>query len=614
MIFRVRDSLANNTSVCAQSTSQETTNNRPSPTPEASEAEIESIERAQADPARANGRKRYENLRPQLSYIETTEDPFEEIVIRAETYFPGLTNIVRDQSGSYIVEQTNYDSLPPPTSVRYPIPQSRQRIPPNNLAVRQNSFNTSISKNKRRGEEELDRRIMMYSRANRNPYTYYVHNSHESSHQPSSPAHQVMHHGSCHAQQPLTNNFQPPCTAESGMDERTTYDYRDFQAARQKFEQHGSLSQTVAPTPRNHFRRLDIRPQYTVIGTVTSSRPSESGLSVDGVGRICHINTPNTPHSSAFQTSLLNRQPSLSQESGVVVKRDLHNSYSRVCGCSPGSGCGVLPHTPIHRDQGSQREAIKKYLVSEEVGPGGVKSVFSFPDGMEPSDLTLLRAAISANQPKDAFIPEENDDLEEQLNRQLEKTCVDSRSLQPMSNQASQRSQSQTSTPIQHTQGVSHASGANMIRGGGGGDLMRMVVQHHHHQRPSNPKMGDRDAQEAIAKSKSGNPLDTLMYNGISNDFVGPNSPGQLPIIPGYPICHRHQCQPQLNTATSATTTTNISNSWHISPAHQQQGMQGSYQPHTMYNSVRLDPMSTATGRGQTQPAHFTTDSRFMMG
>ncbi|KAL5111293.1 hypothetical protein TcWFU_001017 [Taenia crassiceps] len=609
MIFRVCNPPANSTSGCAQSTSQEPTNNRGSLTPEVSEAEIESIGTAQVDPASAIGRKRYENFRPQLSYIETTEDPFEEIVIRAETYFPGLTNIVRDQSSSYIVEQPNYEPLPPPASVQHPIPQSRQRIPPNNSAVRQNPFNTSISKSKRKGEEELERRIMMYSRANRNPHTYYVHNSHESSHQPSSPADQVMHHGSYYAQQPLTNNFQPPCTSESDIDERTTYDYRDFQAARQKFEQHGSLSQTVVPTPRNHFRRLDVRPQYLVNGTATSSRPSESGLSVDGVGRICQINAPNIPHSLPFQ-SPLNSQPSLSQESGAVVRVESRNSFSRVCGCSPGSGCGVLPHTPIHRDQGSQREAIKKYLVSEEVGPGGVKSVFSFPDGMEPSDLTLLRAAISANQPKDAFVPEENDDLEEQLNRQLEKTCVDSRSLQSMSNQASYRSQSQTSMPVQHIQSVSHASGSNMIRGGSGGDLMHMVVQHHRHQRSNNPRMEDRDTKEA--KGRSGNPLDTLMYNGISNDFVGPNSPGQLPISPGYPICHRHQCQPQLSTTTPATTTTDSSSSWHISAAHQQQGMQGNYQPHAMCNSSRFDPVSTGTGRGQ--PSQFTTNNRFIMG
>ncbi|VDK20532.1 unnamed protein product [Taenia asiatica] len=612
MIFRVRDPTANNTSICAQSTSQEPTNNRRSPTSEASEGEIESIGTAQVGPVRAIGRKRYENLQPQLSYIETTEDPFEEIVIRAETYFPSLTNIVRDQSSSYIVEQTNHETLPPPTSVQHPIPQSRQRVPSNNSAVRQNPFNTSISKSKRRGEEELDRRIMMYSRANRNPYTYYVHNSHKGSHQPSSPAHQVMHHDSYYAQQPLTNDFQPPCTSESDVDERTTYDYRDFQAARQKFEQHGSLSQTVVPTPRRHFQCLNVRPQYSVIGTVTSSRPSESGLSVDGVGRIRQINAPTTSHSPSFQTPL-NRQPSLSQESGAVARRESHNSFSRVCVCSPGSGCGVLPHTPIHRDQGSQREAIKKYLVSEEVGPGGVKSVFSFPDGMEPSDLTLLRAAISANQPKDAFIPEENDDLEEQLNRQLEKTCVDSRSLQPVSNQASQRSQLQTSMPIQHIQSVSHASGANMLRGSGGGDLMHMVLQHHHQQRSNNPKMGDRDTQEAIAKSRSGNhPLDTLMYNGISNDFVGPNSPVQLPTTPGYPICHRHQCQPQLNTATAATT--NSSNSWHIPPVNQHQGMQGNYQHHTMYNSLRFDPVSTGSSRSQTQPTHFTIDSQSIMG
>nr|CDS15465.1 hypothetical protein EgrG_000786400 [Echinococcus granulosus] len=615
MIFRVRDPPTSNTSVCAQSTSQKPTNNQQSPTPEASEAELESIEAAQVDPTRAIGRKRYEKLRPQLSYIETTEDPFEEIVIRAETYFPGLTNIVRDQSSSYIVEQAKYEpplSLP---SEQHPLSQSRQQIPANSSAIRQNPFNTSISKSKRQGEEELDRRIMMYSRANRNPNTCYAHNFHQDSHQQSSPVHQVMHHGNYYAQQSMANNFQPPFTFESDVDERTTYDYRDFQAARQKFEQHGSLGQTLVPAPRNPLRRLDIRPQHSIVGTVMSSGPSESTFSVGGVGRICQMNASSNHHPPPFQNPL-NPQHSLNQESSALVRRESHNPFSRECGCGPGTGCGVLPDTPIHRDQGNQREAIKKYLVSEEVGPGGVKSVFSFPDGMEPSDLTLLRAAISANQPKDAFIPEDNDDLEEQLNRQLEKACVDSRSLQSVSNQASQRLQSQTSMPIQHIQTVSHASGANVIRGGGGGgggggDLMHMVVQHHHHQRPNITKTGDRDTQ-ALSNSRAENPLDTLIYNGISNDFVGPNSPGQLPVFSGYPIYHRHHCQLQPNTATA--TTTNSSNSWRISPAHQQQGVQGNYQARTMYNSSRFDPMSTGTGRGQTQPTHFTTDSRFMMG
>ncbi|VDM33520.1 unnamed protein product [Hydatigera taeniaeformis] len=609
MIYRVCGPPPNNTSCCAQSTSQESTNIQRNLTPEISEVEVESTEAAQVNPVGAVGRKRYENLRSQLSYIETTEDPFEEIVIRAETYFPSLTNIVKDQSSSYIVEQTNYESLHPP-SVQHPIPQSRQRISSINSAVRPNPFNTSSSNSKRRGEEELDRRIMMYSRANRNPHTYYAHNFHDNSHQMTSSVHQVMHHGSYYAQQPLIKNFQSPCTSESDVDERTTYDYRDFQAARQKFEQHKSLSQTVAPTPRNHLRRLDVRQQHSVIGTVTSSRPNEGGISVEGAGHNCQIKTSNAPHLPPLQTPI-NRPPSLSQESCALARRELHNSFSRICGCGQGSGCGVLPDKPIHQDQSSQREAIKKYLVSEEIGPGGVKSVFSFPDGMEPSDLTLLRAAISANQPKDAFVPEENDDLEEQLNRQLEKACVDTRGLQSVSTPAPQRSQPQTSMPIQHIQSVSHGSSANPIRGSGGEDLMHMVVQHHHYPRSNIPKADDRDTQEVLPKSRNGNPLDTLMYNGISNDFVGPNSPSHMQITSGYSMCHRHQCQPQLNAATAATTN---NNSWHIPPTHQQQRMQGNYQPHTVYNSVKFDSMSTGAGRGQTQPTHFTTDNRFIMG
>ncbi|KAL3310933.1 hypothetical protein Ciccas_010493 [Cichlidogyrus casuarinus] len=59
---------------------------------------------------------------------------------------------------------------------------------------------------------------------------------------------------------------------------------------------------------------------------------------------------------------------------------------------------------------------LQQYVVAEEPGPGGVKKTFSFPAGESPGDMTLLRAAVAANQPQDAFIPEdfdEGDDADE---------------------------------------------------------------------------------------------------------------------------------------------------------------------------------------------------------
>ena len=620
MIYRVRDPPTVNTSstLGAQSLSQTPTASKlRSPTPEASEGENESTEIVpRVDPPQVVARKRYNNLPRQLSYIESTDDPFEEIVFRAETYFPGLTNIVADQSGSYIVEQTACDSTPQPSkpslpSVPLPIGQHKQQQHPiNSSNTRQNPFNTSIAESKRRGEEELDRRIMMYSRANRNPHNYYSYSFHGGSHQQSLQVHrQIIPCGNYLPQQPLNannNTFQAPCTSDLDMDERTTYDYRDFQAARQRFEQRVPISQTAPPAPKNHFYRSDLRSQHSTTSTVM---PNESKCNA-AVGSLCQMNAPYAHRPPPFHATF-NSQPSVSHENSALVRRDPRNLFSGGCGCGPGAGCGALPDTPIHRNQGNHQEAISKYLVAEEMGPGGVKSVFSFPGGMEPSDLTLLRAAISANQPKDSFIPEENDDLEEQLNLQLERACVDPQSLQLLHNQAPLQSQLQSQLPIQHMQTVSRTSGANLMGDGSGvgagGGVTHMTVQHHHHQRPNLIKVGTREAHEDLSNTRDGNPLDALMYNGISNNFVGPNSPEQIPSS-GYPICQQHhQAQPK-----GARTSAN-NEGWHISSMHQQQP-QANYKAFTTYSSSRTDSVPIAGGRVSTQTKDPTiTDERYMM-
>nr|CDS28402.1 conserved hypothetical protein [Hymenolepis microstoma] len=616
MIFRVRDPPNTSTH---QPTSRKPSESRSSPLPTSSESDNESVGGVKVDPLQVPSRNHQEALQTRVSYIESGEDPFEEIVIRAETYFPSLTNIVRDPASSYIVEQTTYETQPLikpslPPSLPRPTAQPRRQLTRSASATRPNPFNTPAAETKRKTEEELDRRIMMYSRSRRNSFSFYSQPSYQGGnpYQQGPPA--MQYGGNYYSQQQQqVNNFQPQQQQQQqDVDERTTYDYRDFQAARQIFEQRSTMNKpqpAPPPVPRNHFHRLELRPQNSIAST---NEPTESVFSGGGcaAGPICPLNSSPQP-APRFQ-HMFNHPPPPSQmnthetsAAGAIVKREPRNPFTGGCGCGPGAGCGALPDTPIHRDQGNPREAIKRFLVSEEVGPGGIKSVFSFPGGMEPSDLTLLRAAISANAPKDAFIPEENDDLEEQLNHQLEKTCMDPRSIQMIHEQTPLQQSQQPGhpqpppPPNQPMYTVSRAVGASMNNG----NILHMTVQHH--QRPSISKNGPRQPQEVQERNE--NPLETFMLNGITNSFVGPNSVGQAST---YPMCAHHHHQHQ-----QADNGNNVADSWQFSGQPQPQGFGGNYPTFTTYNSSRFDsvPMgSGGGGRNQTQQSN--TDSRFMMG
>lgn len=607
MIFRVRDPPSTSTSV-AQPTSLKLSESQPSLSSESSEADNESVVRVKIDPVQVAPRGRQGNLQPHVSYVESGENPFEEIVIRAETYFPGLTNIVRDPARSYIIEQTSFETQPPAQSplepsVPRPVAQPRRQLIGSSSKPHPNPFNASAAESKRQAEEELDRRIMMYSRSNRNPHSFYgQHSFYGNPYQQGPP---VMQYGGYCSQQSQVNNYQQPYLTEPDVEERTTYDYRDFQAARQIFEQRSIMGPPAPPPmPQNHLHRLELRPQNSIAGP---NKPSQSVSNGGCAGPICPLN--NAPKPAPRFQSAFNSQPPTNQEgpTGPHVKSESRNPFSGGCGCGPGAGCGALPDTPIHRDQGNRREAIKKYLVSEEVGPGGVKSVFSFPGGMEPSDLTLLRAAISANQPKDAFIPEENDDLEEQLNRQLEKTSGDPRGIHLVHEQSPhqapqhQQPQSQMTPPVYS---VSRAIGPSMTG--------------QHHQRPSISKSGARHSHDGSGSGGTENSLDTLLMNGITNNFVGPNSPNQAQVSAIYPMCnhHHHQHQSQAIVGNNAPAIGGGTGGWHFSGPSQQQGFGGNYQTYTTYNSSRFDaiPIGGGEGRNQTQPSQSNADGLFMMG
>lgn len=630
MIFRVHDPP--NTS-SRLSRPRKSSKYRDSVSSTSSASDNESAEDLKVDPARVScRRRRHESLQARLSYVDSGEDPFEEIVIRAETYFPNLTNIVRDPASSYIVEQAPYDTQPPtgpslPPSIPRPYIQPRRPLLRSASASRANPFNTStIAEAKRRAEEELDRRIMMYSRSHRNSFSFYSQPNYPggggSPYQQSGPSCGGGYCSQPQCSQSQCNNFQSqlqqnqPQQQLQDMDERTTYDYRDFQAARQIFEQKSTMGQQQAappPMPRNHLHRIDLRQQNSVASTNESLGGCSSGGC--GPGAICPLS--NAPQPAPRFQHMFNSQPTQmepqNQESvnpGAIMKREPRNPFAGGCGCGPGAGCGALPDTPIHRGQGNPREGIKKFLVSEEVGPGGIKSVFSFPGGMEPSDLTLLRAAISANAPKDAFVPEDNEDLEEQLNLQLEKTCMDPRSVHMVHEQNSHQ-QSQTSGPAlspppsQHQNQPMYTVGRAMGTSMNNGNIMHMTVQHH--QRPSLPKSGPRQPppppqQDGQGSVRSENPLDTLLMNGISNNFVGPNTPTQGQHSVPYFMCNHHQNSMQF-------------------PGGPRQGFGGNYQTFTTYNSSRFDAMqagdnsNNAGGVERIQHQQSTNaDNRFMMG
>ncbi|KAM7541380.1 hypothetical protein Aperf_G00000028374 [Anoplocephala perfoliata] len=606
MIFRVRDPPSISASV-AQPTSRKRSENQSAPSSESSEEDNESVVRVKIDPIQVAPRGRQGNLQPHVSYVESGENPFEEIVIRAETYFPSLTNIVRDPARSYIIEQTSFETQPPiqsslQPSVPRPIAPPRRQLIGGSSEPRPNPFSASAAEAKRQAEEELDRRIMMYSRSNRNPHSFCgQHSSYGNPYQQGPPA--MQYGGYCSQSQ--FNNHQQPYSTEPDMEERTTYDYRDFQAARQIFEQRSVMGPPVPPPmPQNHLHRLRLQNSITSTG-----KPSQNACNGGCAGPICPLN--NAPKPAPRSQPTFDRQPSINQEGSTDPqdKSESRNLFNGGCGCGSEPSCGALPDTPIHRDQGNPGEAIKKYLISEEVGPGGVKSVFSFPGGMEPSDLTLLRAAISANQPKDAFIPEENDDLEEQLNRQLEKTCVDPRSIHmvheqsPHQVQQHQQLHSQT-RPSVYT--VSRAVGPSMTG--------------QPHQRPSISKSGARHSLDGSENGRTVNPFDTLLMNGITNNFVGPNSQTQAYGSATYPMCnhHHHQHQPHANVGNNVANIGNGSSTggWHPPGPFQQPGFGGNYQTYTTYNSSRFDAIPIGGGggggRNPTQLPQSNTDGRFM--
>ncbi len=503
-----------------------------------------------------------ESARPKLSYIESTEDPFEEIVIRAETFFPGLTNIVGPPSSSnYLFEQ------PPP-----------QR----KLTVRQNAVITPQAEGKRKGEQEIDRRIMMYSQANRKPHGHYMQYQHQPHHQ-GPPGQSVIHYGGYYTQ-PMPPPPPAPAVNEPDMDERTTYDYRNFQAARQRFEQRGLVSQPgPAPPTRNHFHRPMLRPQHSITSTVMSMGPSNPmGNSMFPMQSMApqapQIQPTFVPQTTNIHNGNNNNNTAPmghgSNDAGAIVRREPRNIFAGGCGCGPGSGCGALPEAPIQRESITDREVIQQYLISEEMGPGGVKSVFNFPGGVEPSDLTLLRAAIAANQPKDAFIPEENDDLEEQLNIQLQNACPDIETLQQGPVQppaAAAAPQAAQQPPNHHPQGTQRQYFQTVGRAGGNAGMMTVGGGHHasrpsilkQHSQPQPTTQADQQQQQQPQSGMGGggdNPLNSLMFNGIGNFMVGPNSPGQQG-IPMYQQSSWHQQQsqqqqqqPQLQPQNSFTT------------------------------------------------------------
>ncbi|VDN41996.1 unnamed protein product [Dibothriocephalus latus] len=181
------------------------------------------------------------------------------------------------------------------------------------------------------------------------------------------------------------------------------------------------------------------------------------------------------------------------------------------CSCGPGSGCGALASEAMVRrsDNMVDVETIQQYLVAEEPGPGGVKKVFNFPLGSEPGDLTLLRAAVSANRPKDAFIPEENDDIETQLDHQFQATRPEmpaprpsaSASWVPLSNFAT----GQTAIPVQAQTAFNPFTPAYPVR---------------NRERSREP-----DGQMTGFPSA----LTALMYNGVERPAEGFGSSNQRP-------------------------------------------------------------------------------------
>lgn len=207
---------------------------------ETSEASVETVEEARLVPSRHPLVHQKANAsaisqKPRLSYIESTDGsttpPFEEIVIRAETYFPSWTNIAE---GGY---------------------QTSQRETAANTKANRRLSSAEL---KQRNERDIDQRILMTTNATRKPRMHffnqqqpqhqtYQHPSQDLSNNNNNQNPPIMHYGGCYSQ-PMSHHQQPmdgQMVQETEPEERTTYDYRNFQVARQRFEQRGIISQAM---------------------------------------------------------------------------------------------------------------------------------------------------------------------------------------------------------------------------------------------------------------------------------------------------------------------------------------------------------------------------------
>nr|VZI37104.1 unnamed protein product [Spirometra erinaceieuropaei] len=314
--------------------------------------------------------------KPKLSYeVASDNEPFEEIVIRAETFFPELKNIVESSTSTYLFEN-NFKNPIAPRVAKTPLEDRSSYLPRTASLFANNQF---------RRQKNLQQQGLIPPGCAMHPCTNLQH-QHSQPH----PNQMMMQYSGYYPPGP-----QPPppphaSPVQGSEVERTTYDRRNFQAALQHFEQRSLVSQ-----PPLRPSSLFMSPELRVMDSKLPPPP---------------LPPPSLP-----------QPPRPSASTAHAVMKSVP-AFLTGCSCGPGSGCGALTSEAMVRrsDNMADVETIQQYLVSEEPGPGGVKKVFSFPLGMEPGDLTLLRAAVSANRPKDAYIPEENDDIETQLDQQLQ--------------------------------------------------------------------------------------------------------------------------------------------------------------------------------------------------
>ncbi|VDL96936.1 unnamed protein product [Schistocephalus solidus] len=315
--------------------------------------------------------------KPKLSYeVASDSEPFEEIIIRAETFFPELKNIVESSANLF---ENSFKNPIAPGVPKSPLEDRNPHLPRTASLFANNQF---------RRQKNLRQQGLLSPGCAMHPCSSLQH-QHPQSH----PNQIMMQYSGYYPPGPQ----HPPPLEPPGRGpevERTTYDRRNFQAALQHFEQRSLASQPPLK-PTSFF----MSPELRFMDSKLSPPPPP----------------PPLPPSSLPQPS----KPSASVSQTVMKKVP---GFLTGCNCGPGSGCGALTSEAMVRrsDNMTDVETIQQYLVAEEPGPGGVKKVFSFPMGAEPGDLTLLRAAVSANRPKDAYIPEENDDIETQLDQQLQ--------------------------------------------------------------------------------------------------------------------------------------------------------------------------------------------------